>query len=74
MRLALNPRARRLLRRVPRTTVYTALELLHGSGVKCPPLSTYLDKLIDYAREYYRRRKERDEREMEDPLDRLPPN
>src|SRR5215470_9333767 len=28
MRLALNPRARRLLRRVPRTTVYTALELV----------------------------------------------
>jgi general secretion pathway protein C len=27
MRLALDPRARRLLRRVPRTTVYTALEL-----------------------------------------------
>lgn len=28
MRLALDPRARRLLRRVPRTTVYSALELL----------------------------------------------
>jgi general secretion pathway protein C len=28
MRLALNPRARRLLRRVPRTTVYSAMELL----------------------------------------------
>jgi general secretion pathway protein C len=28
MRLALDPRARRLLRRVPRTNVYTALELL----------------------------------------------
>lgn len=52
---------------------HSALELLHGSGVKCPPLSTYLDKLIDYAREYYRQRKERDELEIEDPLDRLPP-
>ncbi len=42
--------------------------------MRCPPLSSYLDKLIDYAREYYRRRKERDEREIEDPLDRpLPP-
>lgn len=28
MRLALDPRARRLLRRVPRTTVYSALELI----------------------------------------------
>lgn len=28
MRLALNPRARRLLRRLPRTTVYSAMELL----------------------------------------------
>lgn len=28
MRLALNPRARRLLRRVPRTTAYTVLELI----------------------------------------------
>ena len=28
MRLALNPQARRLLRRVPRTTVYSAMELL----------------------------------------------
>ena len=28
MRLALDPRARRLLRRVPRNTVYTALELI----------------------------------------------
>ncbi len=43
------------------------LALLEGSGIQCPPLHTYLDKLIDYVREYYRKRRE--ESEVEDPLD-----
>jgi len=40
MRLALDPRARRLLRRVPRTTVYSAMELLLLSvlAVQCARL------------------------------------
>ena len=49
---------------------HSALELLDGTGVRCPPLSTYLDKLVDYARDYYRRRKETAASEVEDPLDR----
>ena len=27
------------------------LELLDGTGIRCPPIESYLDKLIDYARE-----------------------
>ena len=30
------------------------LELLEGTGVRCPPLSTYLDKLVDFAQAHYR--------------------
>jgi len=48
---------------------HNTLELLDGTGVRCPPLSTYLDKLIDYTREHYRRRRE-EASEIEDPLDR----
>jgi thioester reductase-like protein len=49
---------------------HSALELLDGSGIRCPPLASYLDKLVDYARDYYRRRKETAASEVEDPLDR----
>ncbi len=45
------------------------LELLEGTGVRCPPLTSYLDKLIAYVQEEYRRRRE-DVSEVEDPLDR----
>lgn len=47
---------------------HTALELLDGTGVRCPPLASYLGKLVDYAREYYT--KGRDSTEVDDPLDR----
>jgi thioester reductase-like protein len=47
---------------------HTALELLDGTGVRCPPLSSYLDKLVDYARSHYRMRA--DPTEVDDPLDR----
>jgi thioester reductase-like protein len=47
---------------------HNTLELLDGTGVRCPPLITYLDKLVEYVRDYYRRR--RDElSDIEDPLD-----
>ncbi len=45
------------------------LELLDGTGLRCPPLSSYLDKLVDYVRGYYQQRKEA-QSEVEDPLDR----
>jgi thioester reductase-like protein len=47
---------------------HNTLALLDGTGVHCPPLLTYLDKLVAYVRDYYRRR--RDEMtDVEDPLD-----
>ncbi len=49
---------------------HTALELLDGSGVRCPPLRTYLDKLVDFALAAWKRRKELEAAEVEDPLDR----
>jgi thioester reductase-like protein len=50
---------------------HTALELLDGTGVRCPPLSSYLDRLVDFAREHYANSKEAAEAEVDDPLDRL---
>ncbi len=32
------------------------LELLDGTGVRCPPLSSYLDRLVDFAQEHYRQK------------------
>lgn len=49
---------------------HTALELLDGTGVRCPPLHTYLDKLIDFALETWKARREAPEAEIDDPLDR----
>ncbi len=48
---------------------HNTLELLDGTGIRCPPLSTYLDKLVDYVRDYYRRQREL---RVDDPLDRPP--
>ncbi len=48
---------------------HNTLELLDGTGIRCPPLSTYLDQLVAYVREYYRKRRE-DAAEVDDPLDR----
>jgi nucleoside-diphosphate-sugar epimerase len=43
-------------------------ELLAASDIRCPPLSTYLDRLVAYVRDVYQRRAEaRDE--VDDPLD-----
>ncbi len=48
---------------------HNTLALLEGTGIQCPPLSTYLDKLVSYVRDYYRRRRE-EKSEVDDPLDR----
>ena len=34
------------------------LELLDGSGVRCPPIESYLDALISYVKSEYRKRRE----------------
>src|SRR6185503_6701243 len=50
---------------------HNTLELLDGTGIRCPPLSTYLDKLVDYVREAYKRPKDQAV-DVDDPLDRPP--
>jgi nucleoside-diphosphate-sugar epimerase len=50
---------------------HTALELLDGTGVRCPPLQTYLDKLVDFAVTAWKQRGgSSDDHELDDPLDR----
>jgi thioester reductase-like protein len=50
---------------------HNTLELLDGTGVRCPPLSSYLDQLVAYVREQYKKRREG--AEVEDPLDHAAP-
>ena len=51
-------------------TSANTLELLDGTGIHCPRLSTYLDTLIAYVREDYARRQAAEaETLVEDPLD-----
>jgi thioester reductase-like protein len=47
---------------------HNTLELLDGTGIRCPPLSSYLDQLVAYVRQQYRQRRE-EAAEVEDPLD-----
>jgi thioester reductase-like protein len=47
---------------------YNTLELLDGTGIHCPPLRDYLDKLVVFVQDFYRRRKEKMAAD-EDPLD-----
>jgi thioester reductase-like protein len=47
---------------------HNTLSLLDGTGIGCPPLSSYLDKLVAYVRDYYRQRQE-ERAVVEDPLD-----
>ena len=51
------------------------LELLDGTGIRCPPITSYLDRLIEYVQATFARRRESElAAEAEDPLDRpLPP-
>lgn len=51
---------------------HTALELLDGTGVRCPPLGSYLDTLVDYAMTVWKDRQGRsaERGEPDDPLDR----
>jgi hypothetical protein len=34
------------------------LEILDGTGIRCPPIESYLDNLIEYVRAEHRRKKE----------------
>lgn len=48
---------------------HNTLELLDGTGIRCPPLEQYLDKLVAFVREYYRKRRDDVATLVEDPLD-----
>jgi thioester reductase-like protein len=50
------------------------LELLDGTGIRCPPITSYLDRLIEFVQATLARRSERErEGDAEDPLDPPPP-
>ena len=43
------------------------LDLLDGTGIRCPPLTSYLDTLVGYVKQFYKERQ--DETPADDPLD-----
>lgn len=49
------------------------LELLDGTGIRCPPIGSYLDRLIGFVQATFQRRQEQELRaEADDPLDPSP--
>jgi nucleoside-diphosphate-sugar epimerase len=49
------------------------IQLLDGTGIQCPPISSYLDRLIEYVQGAFARRREADRgAEPDDPLDPSP--
>ncbi len=53
------------------------LELLDGTSIRCPPIASYLDRLIEFVKGTFARRREAElaqlAGEVEDPLDAPPP-
>jgi thioester reductase-like protein len=48
----------------------TLLDLLDGTGIRCPPITSYLDRLIDFVQVSYARRREVERSAAaDDPLD-----
>jgi hypothetical protein len=46
------------------------LELLDGTGIQCPPITSYLDRLIEFVQGTFARRREQELSAVEDdPLD-----
>jgi hypothetical protein len=49
------------------------LELLDGTGIRCPPITSYLDRLMDFVEGTFARRREAEAAaELDDPLDPRP--
>jgi nucleoside-diphosphate-sugar epimerase len=44
------------------------LELLDGTGVRCPPITSYLDRLIDFVRDHFEQRQAVAREPDDDPL------
>jgi thioester reductase-like protein len=63
---------RSALQHVNRLVLYNPrnmLDLLAGTGIRCPAIPTYLDRLVDHAKTHYAARRPPPlEREAEDPL------
>jgi len=50
------------------------LELLEGTGVQCPPITSYLDRLIEFVEATFARRRDAEvAADSDDPLDPRPP-
>jgi thioester reductase-like protein len=45
------------------------LDLLAGTGLRCPPITSYLDRLIEFVRAYFATPKRVNMEDVEDPLD-----
>lgn len=50
---------------------HNTLEILDGTGVRCPPLASYLDTLLEFVKKYYREKSDRQDGDG-DPLDSAP--
>jgi thioester reductase-like protein len=48
----------------------TQLELLEGTGIRCPPITSYLDRLIEFVTASLAKRREAELAGEDDPLDR----
>jgi hypothetical protein len=61
---------------VNRLAIYNCrnlLELLDGTGIHCPPIPSYLDRLIEFVQATFARRREQAlDAEADDPLDPRP--
>ncbi len=69
-RLARAPRA--ILESFHHQAVYNCrhtLDLLDGSGIRCPPFDAYVDHLVRYVKEVYAAKRRRTEEEIVDPFD-----
>jgi thioester reductase-like protein len=47
---------------------HNLLELLDGSGIRCPPVTDYLDRLIDFVRDHFEKRQASERQPDDDPL------
>jgi thioester reductase-like protein len=51
------------------------LDVLDGTGIRCPPITSYLDRLIEFVQATFARRSEAERgAEPDDPLDPAPPH
>jgi thioester reductase-like protein len=67
---------RSALQHVNRLVLYNPrnmLDLLAGTGIRCPAIPTYVDRLVDFVKAHYEARRPPPEPETTDPLQQPPP-